>query len=65
VLPWPQGYLGNAPAICAEALALWKASGDPTDRPPRPADGPTDPADSSTPLDRSLLNPTPINDDKE
>lgn len=50
VLPWPQGYLGNASAICGEALALWAVSGDPTTPPRRPAGGSSDPADSSTPF---------------
>ncbi len=33
VLPWPQGYLGTASAICDEALRHWKESGDPATRP--------------------------------
>jgi 3-carboxy-cis,cis-muconate cycloisomerase len=38
MLPWPQGYLGNASAICEEALGLWKASGEPINRPAHAAD---------------------------
>jgi 3-carboxy-cis,cis-muconate cycloisomerase len=46
MLPWPQGYLGNASAICDEALRLWTESGDPTRGPGRPAPpGPSGPAD--------------------
>jgi 3-carboxy-cis,cis-muconate cycloisomerase len=46
VLPWPDGYLGNASAICGQALALWVASGE-TARHPQPAGKDLDPADPS------------------
>jgi 3-carboxy-cis,cis-muconate cycloisomerase len=51
VLPWPQGYLGNASAICDEALNLWTASGDPTHRPGRRTEpGTLGPAEPPAPL---------------
>jgi 3-carboxy-cis,cis-muconate cycloisomerase len=43
VLPWPQGYLGDASAICDEALRIWTASGEAADRPTPPDSGPAAP----------------------
>jgi 3-carboxy-cis,cis-muconate cycloisomerase len=49
MLPWPQGYLGNASAICDEALRLWAESGEPARRAGPPPPGRSDPADPPAP----------------
>ncbi|MGY2876574.1 3-carboxy-cis,cis-muconate cycloisomerase [Marmoricola sp. URHA0025 HA25] len=59
VLPWPQGYLGQASAICDEALKVWAASGEPTHPPGHqasqgPPHGNTGPADAAPPLTTPL-----------
>ena len=54
MLPWPQGYLGNASVICDEALGIWTASGEPTYRSGHQAGHESGPADSPSPLTAPL-----------